>query len=278
MVNPGWPNENVTIGGAEVRNRQDAMTSKQVMLAAALVSLVGCAWNDSKPTADPLVSPYGDRRVWAVAPLLNESGSLGVDGARFADHLGRQLETASNIDTLPTNRVLAAMEQLELERVSSVRDALAIIELLDADALVVGTVTDYEVYDPPKIGLALELFVHPRRMHYRQRLNVDGMMGAAVDPLLEPTPKRQGNRPQGSQPASTMSGFFDAADPFIRERLQRYAQGRGGDENPNAWRKYRISTDLFTEFVSYVAAWRLLKQERTRLYLEPQMSQTNPSP
>jgi len=255
------------------------MTSKQVMLAAALCTLVGCgAFDSSPPTADPLVSPYGDRRVWAVAPLLNESGSLGVDGARFADHLGRQLETASNIDTLPTNRVLAAMDQLELERISSVRDALAIIELLDADALVVGTVTDYEVYDPPKVGLALELFVHPRRMHYEQRLNVDALMGASVDPLLEPASRRQADRPRASQPASTISGFFDAADPFVRERLQRYAQGRGGDENPNAWRRYRISTDLFTEFVSYVAAWRLLKQERTRLYLEPQMSQHPPSP
>jgi len=261
------------------------MTSKQVMLAAALLSLVGCgAFNKQPPTADPLVSPYGDRRVWAVAPLLNESGSLGVDGARFADHLGRQLETASNIDTLPTNRVFAAMEQLKLQRVASVRDALAIVELLDADALVVGTVTDFDVYDPPKIGLALELFVHPRRMHYRQELNVDGLLGAAVDPRKDPLfhPGRNGprtsHRPDVSQPASSISGFFDAADPFVRERLQRYAQGRGGDENPSAWRKYRISTDLFTEFVSYVAAWRLLRQEHIRLYLQPQMSQHTASP
>ena len=72
------------------------MTSEQAMRALLLALLAclmsGCELFDRYPPIDPLVAPYATRRVWAVVPLRNETGSLQADGVRMAEQLARQLE------------------------------------------------------------------------------------------------------------------------------------------------------------------------------------------
>lgn len=242
------------------------MTSEQVMLAlgAVLAAMFagGChVQRDADEIAAPrLVAPYGERQVWAVAPLRNESGSYHADGVKVADQLARQLEQAEGLDTVPVNRVLSAMEALEMPMVASPEDARRLLGVLQVDALVVGTLSTFDPYDPPKLGLAVELYVDPERGH-RPPLDARGLSSAAVDERsrlpLQPT----------GQPVTVVSAVFDAADPATRELLQRYAIGRGVDPEPGArdWRLYRLSMDLYTEFVSYAVSWRLLSAEGRRI-------------
>jgi len=244
------------------------MTSEQVMryawaalLAWAAAVSAGCTgW----PSRDPaLVAPYGERQLWAVAPLANESGSLQADGVRLADQLARTLENAGGLDVVPVSRVLAAMQSLELDAVRSPADAASLRGVLGADALVLGTVSAYEPYDPPKVGLAVELYLDPHRPR-PGGVDLRELSRAATEEM---------SRPEGlgwsdpAQPASVISRYFDAADPQTREALERYARRRGGDRpaDRHAWRLYRISMDLYTEFVSHEVSSRLLDAERTRL-------------
>ena len=78
-------------------------------------------------------------------------------------------------------------------------------------------------------------------------------------------------RPPGTtrqlQPTTVVSAFLDAAAPRIRRDLQRYAKDRGPEDREDSWRRYRISMDLFSEFVGYVMSRRLLEAERQRVAL-----------
>lgn len=251
------------------------MTSKQVLptLMLALLTLASCK-DQPKPGAEPLSSPYGGRRVWAVAPLRNESGTLEVDPLRMADHLARHLQNAANLDVLPVNRTLAAMEALKLARVATPGDATLLMDTLGADGLVVGSLTAYDPYDPPKIGMSLALYQNPR-VERGSGLDVRKL---SRSPTELPGPGSVTTR----QPVSVVSAHFDAADPLVRQKIQRYAYDRGSSshrdeqwlENPfdrgdQGWRLYRISTDLYSEFVTYVMSWRLLRAEAQRLAPAP---------
>lgn len=248
------------------------MASEQVMqklparaAVLAMVALMGAACAKPRPDVLPaprLVSPYKARQVWAVAPLRNESGSLQADGIRIADKLAQQLELVDGIDVVPVSRVLAAMESLRIAQLTSPKDAMKLRQTLGVDALVVGTLSAFDPYDPPKLGLALDLYSAPHRPE--PKFDVRKLSSAAVDEATV----LPGEQPTG-QPVSTVSAFYDAADPEVRSLLQQYSVARGRQVDPKAeqpdWVPYRISMDLYTEFVSYAASSRLLRAERQRL-------------
>ncbi len=241
------------------------MTSKQVMLTLIAVALLTGACGCSelmvrRQPQPPLDSPYAERQLWAVAPIRNESGSSYADGYRMADHLSRQLETVARIDALPVNRVIAAMEALQMSAVSSPEDVRRLMQTLGVDGLIVGTLAAYEPYDPPKIGLAVELYLDPLRPMPKV-IDERALTRAAVDQQTRPVIPQ---RTQG--PDSAVSAYYDAADPGMRSLLEAYAAGRGESDNDaisNAL--YRSSMDLFSEFVAHLAVQRLLVGERDRL-------------
>ena len=258
------------------------MTSKQVTLIVASGLLAGCTVYPRE--AEPLSSPYAARRIFALAPLSNESGSLQADGLVLADHLARQLENASQIDVLPVNRTLAAMQARRLGRITGPDEALRLIRALGADALVVGTISAFDPYDPPKLGVALELYFNSRGDSETETLDLRELTrsttGGPVRSEVPLDPRR---------PASAVSHFFDAADPRVRRALSNYAIRRG-NEVDDGWSRfypvkqaadkqrvsfYRISMDLFSEFVSYEMSWRLLQAEARRL-LPAEVAQANP--
>ncbi len=262
------------------------MTSKQVMLIAVLVGVIsGCESLNSKVDtwltqkgAPPLDSPYPTRHIWAIAPLRNESGSSSADGLALADHLARQLENASNLDVLPVNRTLAAMEAIELGWVASPQQAKRLLETLGADGLVVGTITAYDPYDPPKLGLAIELYTNPA-----VEASDAAVLGSPSAESIEPgsadslaslqrlawSATAVSTQPDGGgatkQPVSVVSAFFDGASPKVRMGLEHYAHERGEPRVAESWHTYRISMDLYSEFVSYVMSWRLLRVEAQRI-------------
>ena len=261
------------------------MTSKQVMLTVALVMFTsGCKMIQDaytgmfvKKGAVPLESPYPTRHVWAVAPLRNESGSLSADGLALADHLVNQLENAANLDVLPVNRTLKAMEALEFASIESPQQALRLLDALGIDGLIVGTVTAFDPYDPPKLGMAIELYVDPRVEDADRRLS--GLTADSIEPgspqslaslrRLTWSATQASTRPSAGeslrQPVSVVSAFFNGSAPEVKEGLRHYAHERGLSNQVESWHTYRISMDLYSEFVTYVMSWRMLRVESRRV-------------
>lgn len=250
-----------------INPRHDAMTSEQVrlivmrvlLLAVVLGSLVGC---ETPPREQRIEAPYAQRQVWAVAPLRNESGSRNADGMQIADHLTRSFEQVIGIDALPLNRVLEAMDALRLTSIESREDAIHLREALGVDALVVGSVTHYDAYDPPKIGLALDLYAFPLDRNERG-LDIRGLSWA---PTADKAGIRRVTLYRPDQPVTTVSGYFDASGVGTKQLIDDYAYGRGS--TPNALherRLYTINMNLFQEFAGHEMGSQLIWAEWQRL-------------
>lgn len=239
------------------------MKSEQAMWMVVLLVVLtaGCTYRGAqKPQR--LSAPYGDRQVWAVVPLRNESGSLHADGLKAADQLAQRLETVMGLDTVPVNRVLAAMQSLQMSGVSDARDVVELRTVLGVDALVVGTLTAYDPYDPPKLGIAIELYFDPQR-ESAHATNLRELVRAGTD---DTTPPEQTHKLR--RPVSVVSGFYDASDPAVHEQLVTYAATRGDQDEADperSWRLYQIDMDLYTEFVTYLVSKQLLRVEQERL-------------
>ena len=223
----------------------------------ALAAPAGCK---RRATVEPDVyaSPYVQPKVWAVVPLSNESGVSEADGARLADHLAQQLQQAERINVVPVNRVLEAMSAMNLAQVVTVGDAMALMNTLRADGLVVGTITAWDPYDPPKIGATVQLYTRPRPDRAMDpRLLTRAATGDAL-----PSDQQQG------QPIATAGGHFDAASGTVIRRLEAYAKGRTPPDSAAGQRRYLISMDLYSEFVSHELMRRLFATEWDRLHAQ----------
>ena len=213
-----------------------------------------------------LTAPYDRRVTLAVAPLRNEAGSTAPDGLRMADRLTEQLTLTAGVDTVPVNRVLAAMEALGLppgEPPAGPAQAAALRRALNVDGLVVGSVTAYDPYDPPRIGLNVDLYLGPPRSASTGGPDLRRLSRAA-------TPRGVGAGSASDAPVNAFSALWDAAHPVTQDRLARYAAGRGTDYGATTTeaRLHRISMDLYAAFVAYEAARRLMDAEALRLDAE----------
>lgn len=240
------------------------MTSEQVrlILAAVLVVAVSCVTGCKTQRSEPaLVAPYGTRQVWAVVPLRNESGSRFADGIRMADRLAYEFEQAEGIDVLPVNRVLQAMQVLQLDGIRTREDAIQLREVLGVDGLVVGSLTAYDPYEPMRLGVSLDLYTQPSVVS--DPLDIRGLTWA-------PTADAAGMQTQtlyrADQPVATVSGVFSASSPAVKERIAQYAVGRGVSDNPrHNERMFTIDMNLYSEFVSHEVGSQLMWAERERL-------------
>ncbi|MFA7235346.1 MAG: hypothetical protein WC058_00660 [Phycisphaeraceae bacterium] len=256
-------------------NWQDAMTSKKVRLSGiawlwpavtvVVFALSGCEWLTKERIQQPgtLTSPYPGPKLWAVVPLRNETGTSIADGAVMADKIGQQIAQVRGMIVLPTNRVMDAMAALKLREVRSVTDAMALIQTLDCDGLIVGSMTGWDPYEPPKIGVTLQLYSRRNPSSDAGSLDSREMTYAGTDSRL----------PQGttrySQPVAQAAGYFDAANHEVIAALQRYSVGRVPLESPAGWRSYLINMDLYAEFVSFELTKNLLLAETARIAPPP---------
>ncbi len=239
------------------------MTSKQIMLILPVLwgaLLCGCALPE--PVVRP-VSPYSGRRVFAVAPLRNESGSQHADALRTADCLTAQVARVRGVDTVAVNRVLGAMRAMGLHGIDTPEQAHQLREWLGVDGLLVGSITAYDPYDPPTLGLAVEIYrgdrdhggtptnPDPRELSRAPRLPGDTAI-ADPGPDLGPT--------------SAIAGHYDASDPEVAALLDAYVVERGPDGTSEMTRRrFTASIDLYTEFVSYQLTARLMDAERLQI-------------
>lgn len=242
-----------------------ARSALGVLLLGALVLLGGCATKDDGLRApEALVSPYSQREgeaLWAVVPLLNESGVSSIDTEALSDVLISKISEVRGVSCLPLNRTIEAMRARELRRVDSPTEARMIAAALGVDAVVVGSVTAWDPYDPPKIGLVLAV-------HAREPVRAVG----SEDPMSLQRSYTDQNVRLASQhddrPEASVTAYLDGANHEVQMDLRRFAEGRHELVSALGWRRYLVSMDLYVEFASHYAVRRLLEQERLRLSRE----------
>ena len=247
------------------------MTSAQTMLlrtqALALVLALlisACASKDTLTPPRALVAPYAGQGdvLWAVAPLRNESGTSAPDELEVSDAIIAAAAQTRGVRCLPLNRSIQAMRALEMGDLASPEQALALAEAMGVDAIIVGSITAYDPYDPPTIGLALALYSRSGALiGAAPAQDFDPVAFASAPSDYEHFPGSSWNQ----SPHSTASVHLDARNHQTLMDLKQFAEGRHDPRGPMGWRSYTASMDLFTDFAAYQAVGALLREEWLRL-------------
>lgn len=233
-----------------------SMTNRRLLLpmlaAAALMS--GCA-RRGPVINGPLLSPYAEPATWAVAPLANESGVSIADGLTAADIIAQEVQKIHGIDALPVQRVLDGMRAMNIGSIDSPATARSLARLIGADGIIVGSITAFDPYRPPRLGLTLQLYT-ARSMALADDL-IDNISRAPSDTALS------GFEPHDA-PASSASAILDAADNGVRLDVEQFARGRTQTNSALNWERYLVVMDLYTQYAADRLLRDLLREERMR--------------
>ncbi len=249
---------------------KDAMTSAQTMLAlllsGVLIGLSGCRTIDPRDRLDIpglIVAPYDTSQgdvLWAVIPPANESGVSSVRADEIGDQIVAAVQGIRGVRCLPINRTLQAMRALGINQITSTNEAIALANALGVDAIIAGSITAYDPYDPPTLGLALALYSRPGAMKQGPKTDLDHR---ALTMAYTDFGKFDGSRFAGD-PVNSVSQHLDARDHAVLMDLKRYAQGRSDPNSAMRWRIYTASMDLYTQFVAHHTVGRLIDEEWLR--------------
>jgi hypothetical protein len=213
-----------------------------VLCLAVSAAVGGCSNPLTKKPPEPLesviASPYPGVATIAIAPTINLSGSRDFDPLAVSDALYGELQQVPGLNVIPLNRVLFAMRQLNIRTIDDPAQAQRIAEMLGAQGLVVPAVTAFDPYNPPQMGMILQMYT-PR----------EGAGGGGVQ----------------KQPASQANGVFNSTNQSVLRELAGFARGRTQFDSALREDKYLMDSDLYIRFVSHAMVRRLMEVERVRL-------------
>ncbi len=121
------------------------------------VILSGCALLPEMSYRPQLHNPFPQLSKVAVAPFFNLTSEPTLDGRRVALAYFNELQSVPGFEVVPVGVVETAMREHQIELRGST-DARRLAQLLKVDALVVGAVTDYSPYYPPRMALQVEWY------------------------------------------------------------------------------------------------------------------------
>jgi hypothetical protein len=168
--------------------------------------LVGCAAIPDVVHQPRLHNPFPQLHSVAVLPFVNQSDTdPTVDGDAVANHYITQLQQIPGFEVVPLGVAKQAIVQyrIALEGPSRLYRAelRRLGRLLNVDAVVVGSITDFSPYYPPRMGLAVDWY--------------------AVNPCFHPIPPGYG-LPWGTPEEEYIPGplVHEAEFALAREQLK----------------------------------------------------------
>jgi hypothetical protein len=129
-----------------------------VLAGMTFGGFAGCSMIVPDISHQPVVhNPFPQLSRVAVAPFFNQSDEATVDGRKFALAYYAELQAVPGFEVVPLGVVEEAIleQQIDLSRGDEVRRLAGV---LGVDAVVIGTVTDYSPFYPPRCGMRVEWY------------------------------------------------------------------------------------------------------------------------
>jgi hypothetical protein len=136
------------------------------MLACmVLVGAPGCRLIFPDISHEPVVhNPFPQLNKVAIAPFFNQSNEPTVDGRKFALAYFAELQAVPGFEVVPLGVVETAIVENQVN-LANPGEARRLANILGVDAVVVGSVTDYTPYYPPRCGLRVEWYAANSGFH-----------------------------------------------------------------------------------------------------------------
>jgi hypothetical protein len=124
---------------------------------AACLLLSGCSMMPEMARQPTLHNPFPQLTKVAVAPFFNLSHEATLDGRRVAAAYFNELQAVPGFEVTPVGIVEQKIREHGI-MLAGPGDARRLAQILDVDAVVIGAVTDYTRYYPPRMALQVEWY------------------------------------------------------------------------------------------------------------------------
>src|SRR5208337_859431 len=124
----------------------------------------GCAMLPEIVHQPTLHNPFPQISKVAVAPFFNASFEPTLDGRKVADAYAAELGEVPGYVVIPVSQVDAAIQAYGL-KLDNEADARQLAQMLQVDAVVVGAVTEYTPWYPPRMTLQVSWFTANPNFH-----------------------------------------------------------------------------------------------------------------
>jgi hypothetical protein len=190
--------------GGSLLHKRWFMIGRFFIVIACLYSS-GCLYMPRLVEEPLLHNPFPQVTKIAVAPFFNLSSEPTVDGRQFALAYFNELQLVPGYEVIPVGVVEQVMQSQRIG-LNSPAEAQRLAQMLGAEALVIGAVTDFSPYYPPRCAMQVEWY--------------------AADPNIRPIPPGYG-LPLGTKQEKFMPEplIFEAR---FAEGRQLYSQGSAG--------------------------------------------------
>jgi hypothetical protein len=129
-----------------------------MLAGVALPGIPGCNLIIPDIGHQPVIrNPFPQLSRVAVAPFFNQSDEPTVDGRKFALAYFAELQAIPGFEVVPLGVVEEAILEHHVD-LASAGEARRLGRILGVDAVVIGSVTDYTPYYPPRCGLRVEWY------------------------------------------------------------------------------------------------------------------------
>jgi hypothetical protein len=169
------------------------------------------------------------------------------------------LQQVEGLTVIPVNRVLAAMSELKMLRITGPEDALTVADKLAVDSVIVGSITQYDPYPPPKVGMAVQEYVRASRKSVEEPdkyINPGQLARAGKNLDIPFSPELR--------PRVGVTRIIDADNKEVVKRIKEYAESRTGEQRPSSWKSYTTQRN-YLRFVAHEIIGELLASEQKLL-------------
>lgn len=123
-----------------------------------LVASGGCGLFVPEVAHQPVIrNPFPQLSRVAIAPFFNHSDEPTLDGRQVALSYFAELQSVPGFEVVPLNVVEEAIIAHRID-LNGPGEARRLAKILGVDAVVVGAVTDFTEYYPPRVGLRTEWY------------------------------------------------------------------------------------------------------------------------
>jgi len=127
------------------------------LLIVLLLAQTGCSLIPEIAHQPVVHNPFPQLTKVAIAPFFNLSTEARVDGRQFALAYFNELQLVPGFEVVPVGVVEKTIDKYQL-RLGSPEEARKLAQILGVDAVVIGAVTDFSPYYPPRCGMQVEWY------------------------------------------------------------------------------------------------------------------------
>ncbi len=211
-----------------------------------LLALTGCIGTPQPPPP----------RIVVVLPLVDRTTETSPDLDLLGGILAGELAKKGGFRVVRPSTVEKSLAPDE----SPYTDPIGLAGRLNADAIVAAAVTEYDPYDPPRLGLSIQLL----------RTQARPLEAVEIDRIVRSATWRRG--PVKMSPAraghavTALERIYDAHERWVREKIRRYTKRNGNTDGPFGGERVTMAVaPRYMRFVSHEIVDELLRVADVKL-------------